>query len=148
MTARQSPEYKKLALDSSNDMMDHDGDRSLGRYAKAARHILQAGLARDRMGQMMFDSGDFIQAAADWLSAAACFLLAADPRRMRDAFERAQTLVHEGKVPPERRDIHAALKEREEQLAALDQKLSPADDREHPRQPDALTPLCDAPSSS
>ena len=148
MTATRSPEYRKLELESSNDLIRHDARRGDGKYSDALRHAFQAGLARDRMGQMMFEDGQFHYATEDWLSAAACFLLAADPRCMRDAFERAQTLVHEGKVPPERRDIHAALKEREGQLAALDQKLSPADDREHPRQPDAVTPLCDAPSSS
>jgi hypothetical protein len=127
VNATTNSEYRKLELDSSNDMIEHDADRTLGRYPKAAWHILQAGLARERMGQMMFDGGDFTQAAADWLSAAACFDLATDPKRMRDALDRARTLDHEGKIPPERRDLHEALKEREEQLKALEEKLTQFD---------------------
>ncbi len=124
MNAAANAEYRKLALDSSNDMMDHDGEHALGRYPKAARHILQAGETRVRMGQLMFDEGQFAQAAADWLSAAACFDLVPDLERMRDAFERVRKLEHEGKIPPERRDIHAAIKEREEEIKTLEQKLN------------------------
>lgn len=124
MSATTSSEYRKLALDSSNEMMDHDAERALGRYPLAAWHMLQAGKLRVQMGQMMFDAGQFTQAAADWLSAAACFYLATDLERMREAFERVRKLEREGKIPPERRDIHAAIKEREEQLETLSRKLA------------------------
>jgi tetratricopeptide (TPR) repeat protein len=124
VNATANSEYRKLELDSSNDMMDHDADRTLGRYAKAALHMRDAGLMRLRMGQMMFDANDYAQAAADWLSAAACFYLATDSKRMQDALDRARKLRDEGKIPPERRDIHEALKEREEQVKELEDKLA------------------------
>ena len=123
MTGTIPSEYRDLALDSSNEMMAYDSRWVLGRYAEAAWHILQAGHGRLRMGQMMFDVGDLTQAAADWLSAAACFDLATDPKRMREALDRAQQLDREGKIPPERRDLHAALKEREQQFDELGRKL-------------------------
>jgi hypothetical protein len=124
MTTTETPEYRKLALDSSNEMMDHDGDRGLGRYPQAALHIREAGFGRLRMGQIMSDSGDFVHAAEDWLSAAACFYLVPDLERMRDAFERVRRIDQAGHIPAERRDIHAAIKEREEQLRTLDEKLN------------------------
>jgi|GEM_PF-6036274 len=124
MNATTSPEYRKLALDSSNEMMDHDAERALGRYPLAAWHMLQTGKLRVQMGQMMFDEGRFVQAAADWLSAAACFDLVPDLERMREAFERVRKLKQEGKIPPERRGIHAAFKEREEQIEMLERKLA------------------------
>jgi tetratricopeptide (TPR) repeat protein len=105
-------------------MIDHDADRTLGRYPKAAAHIRDAGFGRLRMGELMFADGNFAQAAADWLSAAACFYLATDLERMREAFDRVQKLDQEGKIPPERRDIHAALKEREEQIKVIEQRLA------------------------
>jgi tetratricopeptide (TPR) repeat protein len=105
-------------------MIEHDADRTLGRYPKAAWHILRAGLAREQMGQIMFDAGDFAQAAADWLSAAACFDLATDPQRMQELLARVQKLNQEGKIPPERRDIHEALKERESEFQTLANKLT------------------------
>jgi hypothetical protein len=120
MTATKSPAYRQLALDSSNDMIEHDADRTLGRYPKAAWHILRAGNARVHMGQIMFAAGEFVLAAEDWLSAAACFYLATDLGRMRVAFELAEKLDQDGKIPSERRDLHAALKQREEQIKTLE----------------------------
>ncbi len=124
MTTTNTPEYRKLELESSNDIIRHDARRSDRKYAAAALHARAAGTARLRMGQIMFDASDFTQAAADWLAAAACFHLATDPKRMRDALDRAQQLECAGKIPPERRDIHTALKEREEELQVLEAKLA------------------------
>ena len=100
MTATATPEYRKLELESSNDIIRHDARRSDRKYPEAALHAREAGLARVRMGQMMFDAGDFPQAVADWLSAAACFYLATDPMRMREALNRVQ------KLDP---DVHIAV---------------------------------------
>lgn len=122
MTATETPEYHKLSLDSSNDMIEYDASRALGRYPNAALHIRDAGIGRLRMGQMMFDAGEFAHAAEDWLSAAACFCLVPDLKRMNDTTELVRKLDREGKIPPERRDLHAALKEREGQLVELDRK--------------------------
>jgi tetratricopeptide (TPR) repeat protein len=127
MNATLPPEYRDLALDSSNEMMAYDSRWVLGRYAEAAWHMLQAGLARERMGQITFDAGNFAQAAADWLSAAACFLLATDPKRMHETLARVQQLDQEGKIPPERRDIHTALIERKSEPQTLANKLSAFD---------------------
>src|ERR1700674_3025743 len=121
MTATETPEYRKLALDSSNDMIRHDARRGCGEYAGAALYISEAGSGRLRMGQIMLDAGDFPRAAADWLSAAACFYLATDLERMKECVERVRQLDREGKIPAERRDIHTALKEREAQIKASTQ---------------------------
>jgi hypothetical protein len=43
---------------------------------------------------------------------------------MREVLDRVRQLDREGRVPPERRDLHNALKEREEELKALEQKTS------------------------
>lgn len=115
-------EYRQLGYDTSNDMIRYDTFRGLGEDARAIIHIRNAGAGRIRMGQMMFDDGNFARAAADWLSAAACFHLATDLQQMRDAFDRAKRLFEQGQIPPERRDLHAALREREEQLKALEQQ--------------------------
>jgi tetratricopeptide (TPR) repeat protein len=123
MTVIETPEYRKLALDSSNDMIRHDSRRGCGEYADAALYMRKAGDARARMGQIMFDEGQFVYAAEDWLSAAACFYLATDPDRMKEYFERVKKLDREGKIPVDRRDIHTALKEREEECQTLDNRL-------------------------
>lgn len=123
MSMLTNPEYRQLATDTSNEMIEHDADRGLGRYVEAALHIREAGLGRVRMGQLAYDAGDYPRAAADWLSAAACFYLVPDLMYMRQRVEQVRQLDREGKIPADRRDIHAALKEREEQLGELDSRL-------------------------
>jgi hypothetical protein len=123
MTATDNTEYRTLERESSNDLIRHDARRGDGKYAEAAWHALQAGHGRVRMGQIMSEAENAVEAAADWLSAAACFYLATDPTQMRAALDRAQQLQNEGRIPPERRDIHEALKERAEQLKSLEGKL-------------------------
>ena len=123
MPATMTDEYRQLGYDTSNDMIRYDSRRGIGEYAQAALHIRNAGFGRLRMGQMMHDAGEFVLAAENWLSAAACFLLATDPKEMQETLARAQQLDQEGKIPPERRDIHAAMKEREAELKELEQKL-------------------------
>jgi tetratricopeptide (TPR) repeat protein len=124
MTATETPEYRKLALDSSNDMIRHDARRGDGMYVEAAWHIFQAGIARARMGTIMFDAGQFARAAEDWLSAGACFYLAPSLRGLRTCVEHVRQLDREGKIPTDRRDLRAALNEREEQLRTLEQKVA------------------------
>jgi tetratricopeptide (TPR) repeat protein len=123
MTATETSDYRKLELDSSNDIIRHDARRGDRKYAEAALHIRNAGFGRLRMGEMMSDTGQVAYAAEDWLSAAACFYLVPDLERLREATDRVRKLDHEGKIPPERRDIHAALKEREEQARELDGRM-------------------------
>jgi hypothetical protein len=124
MNDARTPEYRKLELDTSNEMIEYDSRWGLGRYAQAALHIREAGFGRLRMGQIMFDAGEFVHAAEDWLSAGECFYLGSDLERMRDCFERVRQLDHEGRIPAECRHIHAALKERKKQLRTLEAKLT------------------------
>lgn len=130
MNATVSPEYRQLGYDTSNDMIRHDARRGDRKYAEAALHIRNAGLGRLQMGEMMFDAGEIVYAAEDWLSAAACFYLVPDLERMRDAFDRVRKLDQEGKIPLNRRDIHEAIKERAEQIKTLERKLAQFRDRD------------------
>ncbi len=127
MSIIESPEYRQLALDSSNDMIEHDASRGLGRYAQAAMFIRQAGVGRARMGRIMFDAGQFARAAEDWLSAAACFYLASAPAQMNSGIELVRDLDRKGHIPPERRDLRAALKARRKELRTLEKKLTQFD---------------------
>lgn len=124
MTATETPEYGKLRIDSSNDMIRYDarwGDRE---YEQAAWHIRQAGFARQRMGQIAYDDGRFDRAAADWLSAAACFYLVPDLSRMRECVDLVRSLNRDGRISAERKDIYAALEEREEQVRELEKRFA------------------------
>lgn len=123
MSVFYDPEYRRLALDSSNEMMDYDGDRGLGRYETAARHARQAGRGRERMARLGFDAGEYRWAAAGWLSAAACHFAASDVGRTRVCLGRAQDLERRGKIPAEMRHIFTALREREGELADLERRL-------------------------
>jgi hypothetical protein len=124
VSVTQTPEYKRLALDSSNDMIRYDSRWVLGEYEEAALHIRQAGFARHQMGQLAFDAGQLVRAASDWLSSAACFYLVPDLDRMREAFGRVREIDRAGHIPAERRDIRAAIVEREEQIRTLEGKLA------------------------
>lgn len=115
MSVTDLPEYRKLRLDSSNDLMRHDGRRAEGEYVQAALLARQAGLARQQMAAMAFAAGEYVRAASDWLSAAACFYLVPDLDRMRECLASAQQLEREGRIPAENRHVFAALREREEQ---------------------------------
>jgi len=124
MSVTETPEYRQLALDSSNDMMRYDALRGAGEYEQAALYIRNAGLARARMAQIMLGIGEFEPAAEDWLSAAACFKLATDAPRMRDSIEQARNLVGSGFVSSNRRDLLWAIAEREREQSDLDQKIA------------------------
>lgn len=124
MSIIKRPEYRQLALDSSNDMIEHDASRGLGRYAQAAMFIRQAGIGRARMGKMMYHAGQFTRAAEDYLSAGACFYLVPDLLELRASIEIVRQIDQAGHIPPERGDIRAAIQEREEQLRTLEAKLN------------------------
>jgi tetratricopeptide (TPR) repeat protein len=127
MTPVTTDEYRQLGYETSNDMIRHDTRRLLREYEEAALHIRQAGFGRARMGQMMFDAGEFTLAAEDWLAAAGCFYLVPDLLRLREGVEAVRQIDREGHIPPERRDIRAAILEREEQLRTLEEKLTQFD---------------------
>ncbi|MDB5306050.1 MAG: hypothetical protein JWO38_252 [Gemmataceae bacterium] len=124
MTMLADPEYRRLATESSNDMIRHDARRGEGEYEKAALHIREAGAGRLRMGRIAYDAGNFARAAADWLSAGACFYLATDGTRMRECIDRVRQLDQEGKIPADRRDIRAAIQEREGEVRTLEEKVT------------------------
>ena len=124
MTVTDRPEYRKLRLDSSNDLMRHDGRRAEGEYAQAALHARQAGLARQQMAAMAFAAGEYVRAASDWLSAAACFYLVPDLDRMTASLYAAQQVEREGRIPAENRHVYAALREREQQAHELHERLT------------------------
>ncbi len=121
-TLASEPNYRELRLESSNDLVDHDSRRVLGRFAEAARHALRAGAPRDRMGQIRFDAERYADAADDWLSAASCLLLATASRRAAEVLKIVHGLIAEGKVPADRKDLHAALAECDKGLKQLKRK--------------------------
>jgi hypothetical protein len=124
MTGTTPTEYHTLALDSSNEMMAHDSRRVLGRYAEAAWHAFRAGDGRRRMGVLMRQANNFTRAAADWLSASACFCLATNPGLSRIGLMKVRELITAGHIPPERNDIHEAVREREDEITNLEERLA------------------------
>jgi hypothetical protein len=123
MTGTKSREYRQLEQESSNQLMEHDSRRVLGRYEEAAYRALQAGQDRARMGQLCCEAGEYAEAAEDWLSATACFLLATAPKQAVGALGLLRRLEAEGKVPAERPDLRNALREREQQLNDLNRQV-------------------------
>ncbi|HUY34805.1 MAG TPA: hypothetical protein VMV69_18815 [Pirellulales bacterium] len=115
-------DYHELELESSNDLVDHDSRRVLGRFAEAASHALQAGARRERMGRISLDTGRHADAAEDWLSAASCFLLATASGRAAEILKIVHGLIAQGNVPANRRDLHAALGECDKGLKQLKRK--------------------------
>jgi hypothetical protein len=96
----------------------------VGWYEVAAYAALQAGIERERMGRMMIEAGEVVFAAEDWLSAAACFLLATAPARSSALLDEVRRLDAEGKVPTDRRDMHAALREHGQGLETLIERIA------------------------
>lgn len=123
MMATTDSEYRKLALDSSNLLMDWDGKWGLGRYEESTDAVLQAGQMRRRMGEMSIAFGNCESAAGDWLSSAACFAEATALQRAKETFGRVKKLEAAGRIPPERQDLLAALREREVQIQRLERKI-------------------------
>ena len=122
-TIESTPGYKQLALDSSNDMIRYDSLWVQGDYSEAAWHVRRAGFARQQMGQIQFETGEFADAAEDWLSAAECFYLATELKKMQDCIERVQRLRNNGQIPAPRSDILETLAEREDQAPLLNKGI-------------------------
>jgi hypothetical protein len=123
MTGASAREYRGLAYESSNLMLDRDSSQALGRYEEAALRALQAGRGRARMGQLRIDSGEYAEAVEDWLSAAACFFLSTAKQQVADVLDVLLRLEAEGKFPKGRSDLRAALQERKQALKELDQRV-------------------------
>ncbi len=119
MTAAETTEYQTLQRESSNHLLEHDSRLVLGRYEEAARHMLEAGLQRVRMGRIQFEARRFVEAAEDWLSAAECFLRANDATRAGDTIRELAGMRNEGVIPGDRADLIEALRDRERRLQKL-----------------------------
>jgi tetratricopeptide (TPR) repeat protein len=124
MTTTVSMEYRTLERETSNDLIRHDARRGDGEYAEAAWHALRAARGRRRMGALMRDEGEFAWAVADWLAASACFFLATQPDLMSLGLEKVRELDRAGLIPPDRRDLRAALREREAELESLRRRMT------------------------
>jgi tetratricopeptide (TPR) repeat protein len=122
MIATQQHEYHVLERESSDLLLEHDSRRVLGRFEEAAYDALQAGRGRARMGQLRFAAGEYAEAIEDWLSAIECFLRATAKKQASDLLTLLHKMEAEGKLPAERPDLHAALREREQGLGDLSQR--------------------------
>jgi len=119
MIAAEDLLYRELELDSSNELMEFDADRGMGRDVRAALHARNAGLARARMAEIQGERSNFVASTEDFLSAAECFYSATDPMRMRLSVERARARIDLGDIQDSRRDLLEAVEIREGQLALL-----------------------------
>jgi tetratricopeptide (TPR) repeat protein len=123
MTDTLAREYQDLERASSNELLESDSRRVLGRYAEAAYHALQAGRSRARMGLLRYQAREYAEAVEDWLSAADCFLQATSRAQATDVLEALHRAEMDGQVPAERPDLHAALRERDQGLVELNQRV-------------------------
>lgn len=119
MPVTATPEYRALQRDTSNDIIRHDTRRGDGEFTAAATHARRAGIGRRRMAELAVAAGEYPRAAADWLSAAACYLLCDDGGAMAECVARARELADAGRIPADRRDLWHALAEREAELQRL-----------------------------
>src|SRR5262245_53091743 len=123
MIVANNSEYRQLELDSSNLLMDWDADWGLGRFEQSTYAVLQAGEMRRRMGQMSFEAGEFCFAAQDWLSSVECFVAATALDQAEVSLGFARRLVEGGHIPPERKDLSAAMDERTAEIERLHQQI-------------------------
>jgi hypothetical protein len=123
MTDLQEQEYRQLALDSSNLMLEWGGRWVLGRYEQATQAIRKAGQLRDRMGQMCFADGQLEYAAEDWLSSSDCYLKATDDKRAAAMLQRAEELQAQGHISSKRGDLLADIPKRGEEIRQLRDKV-------------------------
>jgi hypothetical protein len=123
MIAIKDNDYRQLAIDSSNFMLDGDGQWVLGRYEEAAYAFGQAGHMRRCMGQITCAAENFALAAEDWLSATACFVQATDRDQAEASLGLVQWLEEQKRIPANRPDLLAALHQRAEEVQQLKRKV-------------------------
>jgi hypothetical protein len=123
MTGTKARDYENLERESSSQLMEHDSRRVLGRYEEAAYAALQAGRSRTRMGYLCLEAEEYGEATEDWLSAVACFLLATATKPAADVLDALHRLEAEGKIPAERADLHATMRERDRGLTDLNERM-------------------------
>jgi hypothetical protein len=115
-------EYQRLALESSNLLMEWDGQWVLGRYEQAALAALQAGRLRAQMGAILRDAGDWEGAAEDFLSAADCFVKASHREEGQNALDQARRMIAQEAAEAARPDLRQIARERDEALERLRQR--------------------------
>jgi hypothetical protein len=123
MKLMQSGEYRELATESSNLMLDWDGRWVLGRYEEAVYALLQAGYMRRRMAEMCLAEHEFEYAAEDWLSAAEAFRQVPALELARSALGSVQQIDADGRIPADRKDLHRAVTERAEGIQQLQERI-------------------------
>jgi hypothetical protein len=123
MIAIKAQEYQDLEHESSSQLLEHDSRRVLGRLEEAAYHALQAGRNRTKMGQHCFEAQEYAEAAEDWLSAVECFLLATARKQAAVVFDLLIRLEVDGKIPVERPDLVAALRNSNQRLRDVEQGI-------------------------
>lgn len=119
MMTLQDPEYRRLAIESSNLMLKYDGEWVQGNHEEASAAIWQAGQLRLQMGDRSRAAGDQSRALADYLSAASCFIKANDARWAEDSLRR---VTQAGPIPQGRLDLLTASADRKRQLRRLQRR--------------------------
>jgi hypothetical protein len=122
MTSSEEQEYRQLSLESSNLLMERDGRWTLGQYAESTLAGRRAGDLRQRMGQLHYQSGGFIEATEDWLSAAVCYLQANAPAEAQTIVHRVEQLQEQGCIPLRRADLLELLQRRRQEVQNLIEK--------------------------
>jgi hypothetical protein len=96
-------EYDRLALDTSNMMMHHDGSRVRG--VSSLEYMNMAGYGRLLMANMAEHAGRYDVAIGDSMSAYECFKLAENWDRFKAAYLTIVALVGAYRIPEERGDL-------------------------------------------
>jgi hypothetical protein len=122
MTRTEEQEYRRLELESSNLLMERDGRRALGQYAESALATRRAAELRERMGQLRQQSGQFVEAVEDWLSASACYLQADGLADAQAVVHKLEELEHRGCIPVQRADLLALLQRRKQEVREFNKK--------------------------
>lgn len=117
-------DYRQLGLDSSNLMMEWSGQRAQGRYEIAAQAMLEAGAIRQAMAMQAVANEQFDRAAENWLTTAGCFLESSLPDQAEPSILAVQDLEKRGRISEGRLDLLHALRNRENELVELRDKIA------------------------
>ena len=122
MTRTEEQEYRRLELESSNLLMEQDGRRVLGQFAESALAARRAAELRERMGHLRKQSGQFVEAVEDWLSASACYLQAHGLADAQAVIHELEELEQRGCIPAQRADLLAILQRRKQEVGEFIKK--------------------------
>jgi hypothetical protein len=105
-------EYDRLALDTSNMMMHHDGSRVRG--VSSLEYMNMAGYGRMRMSMIAERAESFAVAIGDAMSAHECFVLAENWKMAVEMTHSMRKLIGAYGIPEARGD----MKRREKEIEA------------------------------